>query len=79
MADLEETSKVYLSQTDISNGTTSIYIDKPEDIGKLCANVNDGVITCDSRALASEAINLTPPRPGDNAEPSAALVVLIDV
>ena len=36
-------------------------------------------MTCDSRALSSEAINLTPPKPGDKTEPSATLVVNIDI
>lgn len=79
MDDLESVSGVRLNQTDSTNGTTTIYVDQPEDIGKLCANVDDKTLSCDTRALSSSAINLAAPEEGQKVEARPTIVVYIDM
>lgn len=72
-------SEVDLAQKDPTNGTTSIYMDQPEDIGKLCSNVDDQTMRCDQKALSSSAIDLAPPEDGETIDGRPTIVVYIDM
>jgi hypothetical protein len=76
--DLQAASHVELTQTDPTNGTTTLYVDTAEDIGKLCTNVDDTTLRCDSRAISSSAINVAPPPDGQEAPVRPMLVVHMD-
>lgn len=79
LGELAKATNAPLVQTDTSFNTTSIYVNQPEDIEKLCVNINDNTLRCDVKALSSTAINVAPLKDGQNVDQNPSIVIHVDI
>lgn len=71
---MQSAANVELPPLEPTNGTPSIYVDQPEDMGKLC-EIIDGTYRCDGRIVSSDLINIAAPANSANVLPVPTIVV----